>query len=120
MDDTFITKLTDGSLTVNPKNTYMALEAQKSSANHLQELLTRFRDNPTSITPADELEAMQTISFHSLIQRSVKGYQTNVAQSLAVMRIPREGFINLEEATSGLMTGSDLRKFADAFFAKIR
>lgn len=118
MDDTFITKLTNGTLTVDPKNTYMALEAQKSSANHLQELLTRFKDNPTSITPADELEAMQTISFHSLIQRSVKGYQTNVAQSLAVMRIPREGFINLEEATSGLMTGSDLRKFADAFLSQ--
>ena len=118
MDDTFITKLTDGSLTVNPQNTYMALEAQKSSANHLEELLTKFRDNPSAVTPADELEAMQTISFHSLIQRSVKGYQTNVAQSLAVMRIPREGFVNLEEATSGLMTGSDLRRFADAFLSQ--
>jgi hypothetical protein len=118
MDDTFISKLTEGTLTVNPKNTYMALEAQKSSAIHLQELMRRFKDNPESITPADELEAMQTISFHSLIQRSVKGYQTNVAQSLAVMRIPREGFVNLEEATSGLMSSSDLRKFADAFLSE--
>lgn len=118
MDDTFISKLTEGTLTVNPKNTYMALEAQKSSALHLQDLMRRFKDDPSSITPADELEAMQTISFHSLIQRSVKGYQTNVAQSLAVMRIPREGFINLEEATSGLMSSSDLRKFADAFLSE--
>jgi hypothetical protein len=118
MDDTFISKLTEGTLTVNPKNTYMALEAQKSSALHLQDLMRRFKDNPESITPADELEAMQTISFHSLIQRSVKGYQTNVAQSLAVMRIPREGFVNLEEATSGLMSSSDLRKFADAFLSE--
>lgn len=117
MNEKFIADLTDGKLTVNPQNTYLALEAQKSSADHLSELMRKFRDNPESITPAMELEATQTIAFHSLIQRSVKGYQTNVAQSLAVMRIPREGFVDLAEATNGFMTGSDLRKFADKFLA---
>lgn len=115
MDDTFISKLTDGSLTVNPKNTYMALEAQRSSAQHLEKLLRSFKDNPGDFTPAMEMEAMQTIAFNSLIQRSVKNYQTNVAQSLAVMRIPRTGVITLDEATNGLMSRNDLMKFTEAF-----
>lgn len=118
MDSTFISKLTDGKITVNPENTYLALEAQKSSAMHLENLMRKFEESPESITPAVELEAMQTIAFHSLIQRSVKNYQTNVAQSLAVMRIPRTGFVNLEEATGGLMDGTDLRRFAKAFLAE--
>lgn len=115
MDDTFISKLTDGSLTVNPKNTYMALEAQRSSAQHLEKLLRSFKDNPGDFTPAMEMEAMQTIAFNSLIQRSVKNYQTNVAQSLAVMRIPRTGVVTLDDATNGLMSRNDLMKFTEAF-----
>lgn len=115
MDDTFISKLTDGTLTVNPKNTYMALEAQRTSAEHLGKLLREFKENPGEFTPAKEMEAMQTIAFNSLIQRSVKNYQTNVAQSLAVMRIPRTGIVSLEESTNGLMSRKDLMKFADAF-----
>lgn len=115
MDDTFISKLTDGSLTVNPKNTYLALEAQRSSAEHLEKLLRSFKEAPEKVTPEMEMEAMQTISFHSLLQRSVKNYQTNVAQSLAVMRIPRTGIVSLEESTNGLMSSRDLMKFADAF-----
>lgn len=118
MDDTFISKLTDGSITVNPTNTYRALEAQRSSAQHLETLLRSFKDAPEKVTPEMELEAMQTISFHSLIQRSVKNYQTNVAQSLAVMRIPRTGVISLEDATDGLMSKKDLMKFADAFLSE--
>lgn len=118
MDDTFISKLTDGSITVNPTNTYRALEAQRASADHLETLLRKFKENPEQVTPEMELEAMQTISFNSLIQRSVKNYQTNVAQSLAVMRIPRAGVISLEDATNGLMSKKDLMKFADAFLTE--
>lgn len=112
MDEKFISDLTSGKLTVDPKNTYLALEAQKASGDHLSELLRKINDNPAAVTPEEELEAVQTIAFHSLIQRSVKGYQTNVAQSLAVMRIPRTGFIDLAEATGNLMDGTALRKFA--------
>lgn len=115
MDEKFISDLTSGKLTVDPKNTYLALEAQKSSANHLTELMRKINENPAGVTPQEELEAVQTIAFHSLIQRSVKGYQTNVAQSLAVMRIPREGFIDLAEATGNLMDGTALRKFASKY-----
>lgn len=143
MDDTFVNKLTDGTLTVNAKNTYLALEAQRSSAVHLEKLLRTFKDAPDKkildkleldvqnnvdgaqelldaaiakkISPAVEMEAMQTIAFHSLLQRSVKNYQTNVAQSLAVMRIPRSGVVSLDDATDGLMSSSDLMKFANAF-----
>lgn len=115
MDENFISKLTEGKLTVNPENTYLALEAQRSSAEHLTELMRKIADNPESVNPADELEAVQTIAFHSLLQRQIKNYQTNVAQSLAVMRIPREGFINLDEATGGLANSSDLRRFAKMF-----
>lgn len=118
MDDTFISKLTDGSITVNPTNTYRALEAQRASAEHLETLLRKFKANPEKVTPEMELEAMQTISFNSLIQRSVKNYQTNIAQSLAVMRIPRTGVISLDDATNGLMSKKDLMKFADAFLAE--
>ena len=114
-DESFINKLINGKLEVDPKNTYLAFEVQKSSADHLMDVLRKINDNPSQVTPEMELEALQTIAFHSALQRQVKGYQTNVAQSMAVMRIPRTGFIDLEEATGGLMNSSDLRKFATAF-----
>tara|TARA_R110000787_G_scaffold284738_1_gene398810 strand:+ start:10739 stop:13705 length:2967 start_codon:yes stop_codon:yes gene_type:complete len=114
-DESFINKLITGKLEVDPVNTYRAFEVQKSSADHLTDTLRKLNDNPSKVTPEMELEAIQTIAFHSALQRQIKGYQTNVAQSMAVMRIPRTGFIDLEEATGGLMNSSDLRKFAAAY-----
>ncbi len=114
-DESFITKLITGKLEVDPVNTYRAFEVQKSSADHLTETLRKINANPSQVTPEMELEAIQTIAFHSALQRKIKGYQTNVAQSMAVMRIPRTGFIDLEEATGGVMNSSDLRKFAAAY-----
>lgn len=118
MDEKFISELTEGKLSVNPENTYLALEAQKASADHLTELMRKINDSPADVTPADELEAAQTIAFHSLLQRQIKNYQTNVAQSLAVMRIPRQGFVDLSEATGGLTNSSDLRRFAKMYMTE--
>lgn len=115
VDESFISKLISGDMKVDPKNTYLAFEAQKASADHLMDTLRKINDNPAAVTPEMELEAVQTIAFHSALQRQVKGYQTNVAQSLAVMRIPRAGWVDLESATGGIMNGADLRKFSAAF-----
>lgn len=115
MDEKFVSELTEGKLAVNPENTYLALEAQKASADHLTELMRKIADTPEGVTSADELEAVQTIAFHSLLQRQIKNYQTNVAQSLAVMRIPRQGFVDLAEATDGLTSSSELRRFAKMY-----
>ena len=42
-------------------------------------------------TDVDKLKLRQQIAFHGLIQRGVKGIQTETARSLAVFRIPRDG-----------------------------
>jgi Mg2+/Co2+ transporter CorC len=61
----------------------------ESSANELDKLF-KMVDSGLA-TDVDKLKLRQQIAFHGLIQRGVKGIQTETARSLAVFRIPRDG-----------------------------
>ena len=113
MDKSFINQLTSGQLQVNPENTYRALNAMTASANKLDGYMAKIATG--NVTDVEKAEAAQWIHFHSVLQESVKGYQTNVAQSLSVMRIPRTGTADLKAITESLGAETDLVKFAQAY-----
>ena len=113
MDMTFISQLTSGKTIVNPENTYRALNAMTASAIKLNDYMQKIASG--NVTLQEKAEAAQWIHFHSILQESVKGYQTNVAQSLSVMRIPRDGRVPMQTIVESLGTDEDLVKFAQAY-----
>lgn len=109
----FIDDLTSNKLQVNPENTFKALNAMVASAKHLDGLAAKVADG--TATPTEIAEMAQTIHFHNLLQQSVKGYQTNVAQSLAVMRMPRDGAVDISTILENFGNETDIVKFAQAY-----
>ena len=91
INEAFLSRLigTDGKMMANAVETYKALEVLESSANELDRLFKLV--NSGNATDVDKLVLRQQIAFHGLIQRGVKGIQTETARSLAVFRIPRDG-----------------------------
>jgi hypothetical protein len=87
----FLSRLigSDNKMMANAVETYKALEVLESSANELDKLF-KMVDSGLA-TDVDKLKLRQQIAFHGLIQRGVKGIQTETARSLAVFRIPRDG-----------------------------
>jgi len=87
----FLSRLigSDNKMMANAVETYKALEVLESSANELDRLFKLV--NSGNATDVDKLVLRQQIAFHGLIQRGVKGIQTETARSLAVFRIPRDG-----------------------------
>lgn len=109
----FIDDIFSGKLEVSPQNTYKALNAMVASAKNLDALTAKVANG--SATPTELAEMAQTIHFHSVLQQSVKGYQTNVAQSLAVMRMPRDGAVDISAIMENFGNETDIVKFAQAY-----
>lgn len=91
ISEAFLTRLVgnDGRMMANAVETYKALEVLESSANELTRLFKMVDEGVA--TDADKLKLRQQIAFHGMIQKGVKGMQTETARALAVFRIPREG-----------------------------
>ena len=91
ISENFLTRLigSDNKMMANAVETYKALEVLESSANELDRLFKLV--NSGNATDVDKLVLRQQIAFHGLVQRGVKGIQTETARSLAVFRIPRDG-----------------------------
>jgi len=109
----FIDDITSGKLEVSPENTYKALNAMVASAKHLDGLAAKVANGTAK--PTELAEMAQTIHFHNLLQQSVKNYQTNVAQSLAVMRMPRDGAVDISTIIENFGNETDIVKFAQAY-----
>jgi hypothetical protein len=108
----FIDELFSGKLEVNPENTYKALNAVVWANKRVNDLADKVATGKAS--PTEVAEMMQTVHFSHLLQQEVKGFQTNIAQSLAVMRMPRDAIgdiTNILVATEG----TDPVKFAQAY-----
>ena len=109
----FLNDLTKNKLAVNPENTYKVLNAMTESAKKLDGLAEKVATGNAS--PEEAAEFAQTIHFHSVLQQAAKGYQTNVAQSLAVMRLPRQGMDDIGEIMASVGGDSSITRFAQAF-----
>jgi len=91
IDESFLTRLVDntGQTMGNASDTYKALEVLESSAKELDRLFKMV--NEGLATDVDKLKLRQQIALHGMIQKGVKGMQSETARALAVFRIPREG-----------------------------
>lgn len=91
ISENFLTRLigNDGRMMANAVETYKALEVLESSAKELDTLFRKVAQ--ADATDADKLRLRQQIAFHGLLQKGIKGMQTETARALAVFRIPRDG-----------------------------
>ena len=109
----FIDDLFSRNLEVNPENTYKALNAVVWANKRVDELANKVADG--SATPTELAEMMQTVHFSHVLQQEVKGYQTNIAQSLAVMRMPRDAIGDISEIMTAVGNEVDAVKFAQSY-----
>jgi hypothetical protein len=91
IDEVFLNRLIggDGKMAANAVETYKALEVLETSSRELDRLF-KLVDSGAA-TDMDKLKLRQQISLHGMIQKGVKGMQTETARALAVFRIPRSG-----------------------------
>lgn len=91
IDEVFLNRLigSDGKMLANSVETYKALEVLETSSRELDRLF-KLVDSGAA-TDMDKLKLRQQISLHGMIQKGVKGIQTETARALAVFRIPRSG-----------------------------
>lgn len=95
VDEKFLSGLIDnqGKMLPSAVDTYRAFQVLEKSADELGRLFGLV--NSGQATEAQMLQLRQQISLHGLIQKAVKGVQTETARALAVMRIPRDGNIDV-------------------------
>jgi hypothetical protein len=95
IDEKFVSRLIDanGQMMPNAVDTYRALQVLESSANELDGLFKKVAEGVA--TDAERLQLRQQISLHGMIQRGVKGIQTETARALSVFKIPRDSNIDV-------------------------
>jgi hypothetical protein len=114
-DEKFINKLVDGELGVGPEVAAQVLAAEDWAATVLDDLGTKILSG--AATDLEKLNATKAIAFHSLVLRSVKGYKTNLAQSLGMLGVDLNDFLkNVDFGLDGLRSQEDL----NAFFVKFK
>ncbi len=91
IDQVFLNRLIggDGKMFANAVETYKALEVLETSSREVDRLFKLVGSG--AATDMDKLKLLQQISLHGMIQKGVKGMQTETARALAVFRIPRSG-----------------------------
>jgi hypothetical protein len=95
IDEKFIGRLIDanGQMMPNAVDTYRALQVLETSANELDGLFKKVAEGVA--TESEKLQLRQQISLHGMIQRGVKGIQTETARALSVFKIPRDSNIDV-------------------------
>jgi hypothetical protein len=90
IDEKFVNRLitNDGTMVAGAVDVYRAMQVLESSASVLEDLFTKV--NRGLANEADYLKLKQQIAMHGMIQKSVKGIQSNTARALAIMRVPRD------------------------------
>jgi hypothetical protein len=109
-DENFVNNLVTGNLGVSPDVVPQVLGAEKWATDLLDSLSEKIKTG--TATDFDKLNATKTIAFHSLIIRSVKGYKTNVAQSLGMLGVNIGDFLKgAEFSIDGLRSEADILSF---------
>jgi hypothetical protein len=90
IDEKFLSRLVDsnGKMMANAVDTKRALDTLDASAIELDRLFKLVADGQA--TDAQKLQLRQQVALHGMIQKGVKGIQTETARALAVFRIPRD------------------------------
>ena len=108
-----ISDLLERKASVDPTTVRAVLVAQDSSIEHLTNLATKIKNG--TATQSEMLNASKTIAFHSTLQRDIKNYKTNVAQSLSIMRNKSGSDVSFDDAIGGFTSQSEMQKWAGFF-----
>ena len=99
IDEKFITRVTEGGKEFqgDPVQVYRAMQLLEVSAQELDKLMLKAanvtvkgKKKTSEANEMDLLKLRQHITLHGLIQKGVKGIQTNTARALAIMRVKRD------------------------------
>lgn len=95
ISESFLSRLVgaNGKMMPSAVETYKALEVLETSAGELDRLFKLV--NSGAATDAQKLQLRQQIAFHGMVQKAVKGMQSETARALAVFKIPREGNVSM-------------------------
>ena len=115
ISESFLARLTspDGKMLPNAVETYKALQVLESSATELDKLF-KLVDSGNA-TDIDKLKLRQQIAFHGMIQKGVKGIQTETARALAVFRIPRDNTNAIAQVLDEFGGDKSLRDLARSY-----
>jgi hypothetical protein len=99
IDEKFLNRLLtpDGKMMPSAVDTYRAMQVLETSAGELDRLFKKV--NAGDATEPELLQLRQQITMHGMIQKSVKGLQSETARALAIMRVPRDANVNLIRQT---------------------
>lgn len=84
-----VEKTLTGGMNIDPAEVYAMLDGMTAGARKLDELANKVRANPLDSNLAVEFQ--QALALQGTLQKAVKGVQVDIARSLGVFRIPREG-----------------------------
>jgi hypothetical protein len=118
IDEKFLNRLLtpDGKMMPNAVDTYRAMQVLEQSAQELDRLFTKV--NAGTATESEMLQLQQQITMHGMIQKSVKGLQSETARALAIMRVPRDATTDIIRQTLDEAGGEkSLRDLARAYMA---
>jgi hypothetical protein len=90
VDERFLTRLLDNNnqMAGNAVDVYRAMQVLEASADELGRLFGLVANGQA--TDIQKLQLRQQVTMHGLIQKAVKGVQSETARALAVMRVPRD------------------------------
>jgi hypothetical protein len=87
--DQVIERALAGDMNRDVSEVYALLDGMTAGARKLDELATRVKADP--LNSALAVEFQQALALQGVLQKTVKGVQVDIARSLGVFKIPREG-----------------------------
>jgi len=117
-DSDFIKQLTGGNVNVSPENSYKVVLAEEWSTKQLTDIGDKVLDG--TATNDEYQTAVKAIAFNSLVVRSVKGYQTNVAQSFGILRMKEMAGADFEPMSDIFKSKEDIEKFFKVYKANAK
>lgn len=111
----FIDDLANGRLPVSPENSIRVFNAHIGIMENVENLVAKVSDG--SATPSEIAELVQTTALAQIVQQEASGYITNLAQSMAVLRMPRESAREISNIIAQFGNQTDIVKFAQAYMS---
>ena len=111
----FIDDLANGRLPVSPENSIRVFQAQIGIMKNVENLVAKVSNG--SASPSEVAELVQTTALAQIVQQEAAGYVTNLAQSMAVLRMPRESAREISNIIAQFGNETDIVKFAQAYMS---
>lgn len=109
----FLDKLLSGKLGVDPTTSQKVANSYVAAVDVVEQLAKKVADG--NATPAEQIKLEEAVQLASLIENAAKGYITNVAQSLAILRNTRRADVQMSDVIDMIGEEKDIKMFAAAY-----